>query len=238
MYLSVVIPAYNEGKRILPTLKSVDEYFRKKDYEYEIIVVSDGSKDDTVSVVNNISQQMRGLRVIESNVNRGKGYVVKLGINESIGELRLFMDADNSTTIDNLDKMIPCVSEGYDVVIASIGVSGARSVGYEPFYKRFFGRAGNLIIRTVAVSGISDTQRGFKLFTAKAATDIFSRLKIERWGFDVEALAIARVLGYKIKEVPIIWNNDPDSKVGISAYLPTLLETVKIRWNLMTGNYK
>jgi dolichyl-phosphate beta-glucosyltransferase len=237
MYLSVIIPAYNEEKRIRPTLKSVSEYLIDKQYEYEIIVVNDGSNDGTADVVRELKSEINNLKIIDYENNKGKGYAVRKGMLSASGEVSLFMDADNSTTIDNLDKMIVYINEGYDVVIASIGVKGARSIGHEPFYRRFMGKMGNLFIQLVAVSGIKDTQRGFKIFTSKAVQDIFNKAREDKWGFDIEVLAIARRLGYRIKEAPIIWNNSSDSRVSLLSYPKTLFETIKIKWNLLSNKY-
>ena len=238
MYLSVVIPAYNEEKRIGETLKSIDGYLSRQNYDYEIIVVSDGSKDNTASLVRSTEQSIKGLRLIENNNNHGKGYVVKQGILEAKGDLRLFTDADNSTSIDHLDKFIPYINNGYDIVIGSIAVEGHKvASGSEPIWRRVAGKMGNLFIQIMAVPGVHDTQRGFKLFTSKSAQEIFPKLTIVRWGFDVEVLALARKFQYKIKELPVDWKNDPNSKVGLKAYFQVLLETVKIRWNLMIGRY-
>lgn len=238
MYLSVIIPAYNEEKRIGSTLKSIDEYLRRQNYDYEILVMSDGSKDGTVGFVKNLESEIRGLRLVDNKENHGKGYVVRQGMLEAKGELRLFTDADNSTSIDHLDKFIPYIDQGYSIIIGSIGISGHKvASGSEPVWRRVLGKLGNLFIQIMAVPGIHDTQRGFKLFTAEAVNKIFPKLTITRWGFDIEVLALARRFGYKIKEIPVDWKNDPNSKVGLKAYLQVLLETVKIRWNLMTGVY-
>lgn len=237
MQISVVIPAYNEEKRILPTLESVCSYLNSRNYEYEILVVSDGSRDNTANMVHEFSRNCPGLRLIDNKENHGKAWVVKQGMIEAKGKLRLFMDADNSTTIDNLDTMLPFIKEGYSVVIASIGVKGAKKIGSEPFYRRLLGQAGNLWIRFWAVPGIHDTQRGFKLFTHEAAEKIFPKMLTYGWGFDVELLALAQKYKFKIKEIPISWNNAPDSKVNIWAYPKTLLQTLKIWWNLVSGQY-
>lgn len=239
MYLSVVIPAYNESKRIIETLRSIDTYFKSKDYDYEILVVSDGSKDDTADVVRGLEGQIKGLRLVDNKENHGKGFVVKQGILEARGELRLFTDADNSTSIDHLDKFIPEIRGGYSVVIGSIAVEGHKvASGSEPIWRRIAGKMGNIFIQIMAVPGIKDTQRGFKLFTEKAVNDIFPRLTIDRWGFDIEVLALARKFGHKIKEMPVDWHNDPNSKVGLKAYFQVLIETIKIRWNFIKGVYK
>lgn len=236
MLLSVVIPAYNEERRIPATLQSLKEYFKDKDYEYEILVVIDGAKDNTAQVVKDAN--IPNLRLIDNKKNCGKGYVVKQGMLKAKGKYRLFMDADNATTIDHVEKLLPYFDEGYDVVIASVGVKGAKIVNNEKLYKRIFGLGSNLIIQLVLVPGIKDTQRGFKMFSAKAAEDIFKRLTVDRWGFDFEALAVARKLGYKIKEVPIRWKNDPESLVKLSAYVKTFTELLKVRINLWKGVYK
>ena len=236
MLLSVVIPAYNEEKRIPATLQSLKEYFKDKDYEYEILVVVDGAKDNTAQVVKDAN--IPNLKLIDNKENCGKGCIVKQGMLEVKGKYRLFMDADNATTIDHVEKLLPYFDEGYDVVIASVGVKGAKIVNSEKFYKRVFGLSSNLIIQLVLVPGIKDTQRGFKMFSAKAAEDIFKRLTVDRWGFDFEALAVARKLGYKIKEVPIRWKNDPKSLVTLGAYIKTFVELMRVRINLWKGVYK
>lgn len=239
MYLSVVIPAYNEEKRIEKTLLSVHEYLSRQNYDYEIIVVSDGSSDGTVVTVNNQLSTINNLKLIDNKENHGKGWAVGRGMLEAQGDRRLFMDADNSTAIDHLEKFWPYIREGYDVVIASIAIKGAEVAQTEKFYKRVLGKLGNLWIQFWVLPGVWDSQRGFKLFTAKAAEAIFPKLKITRWGFDIEVLVLARKFGFKIKEVPIKWINDPESKVKPSAYLQVLLETLKIRWNLwMTNLYE
>jgi len=238
LYLSVIIPAYNEEKRIRETLKSIDSYLSRQNYDYEIIVVSDGSKDGTGRLVTGLEAEVRGLRLIDNPENHGKGYVVRQGMLASYGDLRLFTDADNSTSIDHLEKFIPYISQGYDVVIGSIAVVGHKvASGSEPAWRRILGKLGNLFIQIMAVPGIHDTQRGFKLTTSKAANHIFPKLTINRWGFDIELLALAKKFGYKIKELPVDWKNDPNSKVGLKAYIQVLIETVIIRWNLIIGRY-
>lgn len=238
MYLSVIIPAYNEEKRIGETLNSIDEYLRRQNYEYEILVVNDGSKDGTAQLVRDLESKIKGLKLIDNQENHGKGYVVKQGMLESSGDLRLFTDADNATSIDHLDKFLPHINEGYGVIIGSIAVKGHKvASGSEPLWRRVAGKIGNLFIQVMAVPGVHDTQRGFKLFTAKAVQDIFPKLTINRWGFDVEVLALARKFSHKIKELPVDWKNDPNSHVGLKAYFQVLLETTNIRWNLLTGEY-
>lgn len=238
MYLSVIIPAYKEEKRIGKTLLAVDEYLSKQKYEYEIIAVSDeGSPNKTVEVIKNFQKMVKNLRIIENEKNHGKGFVVRQGMLEASGDYRLFMDADNSTSVDQIEGFLPFFRDGYDVVIGSRAIKGAKVNVHQPFYKELLGKLGNKVIQTVAVWGVHDTQAGFKCFSARAAEDIFSRMVIDRWGFDIEALALARKLGYKIKETSITWVDDPESHVKLSGYIEVLLETFKIRWNLITGKY-
>ena len=238
MYLSVIIPAYNEEKNIEKTVRSIFGYLKEKIPEHEIIVVTDGSTDRTADITRLLKTEISTLELVEFKNNRGKGFAVKTGMLKARGDFRLFTDADNSTTIDHVEKMMSYFQKGFDVVIASIAVRGHKvATGSEPAWRRIFGKLGNLFIQIMAVPGIHDTQRGFKIFTVEAAEKIFSKMTIERWGFDVEALALARKFGFKIKEVPVNWKNAPESHVGLKAYFQVLMETVKIRRNLWMGKY-
>lgn len=239
MHLSVVIPAYNEEKHIKNTVEAVYKYLSGKDIEHEILVVTDGSKDKTDEIVRSLMPSIPTLELIDYERNRGKGYAVRRGMMKAKGDFRLFTDADNSTTIDHIEKMMPFFEKGYGVVIGSIGIKGAKvASGSEPLWRRLFGKAGNLFIQIMAVPGIKDTQRGFKIVTAKTAEDVFPKMLMDGFSFDVEMLALARKFGHKIKEVPINWDNDiAGSKVKLKTYFQFLLETVKIRWNLLSGKY-
>lgn len=238
MHLSVIIPAYKEEKNIEKTIRSIFNYLRDKNIEHEIIAVVDGSSDRTADIVRSLKNEIPTLELIDYQKNRGKGFAVKTGMLKARSKFRLFADADNATSIDHIEKMMPYFDKGYGVVIASIAVRGHKvAVGSEPLWRRIFGKIGNLFIQIMAVPGIHDTQRGFKIFTAEAAEKIFPKLTIDRWGFDIEVLALARKFGFKIKEVPIDWKNAPESHVGLKAYFQVLLETVKIRWNLWTRAY-
>jgi dolichyl-phosphate beta-glucosyltransferase len=236
-FLSVIIPAYNEAKRLPLTLIDIDKHLEQQEYSYEILVVNDGSTDETAEIVNRFLPLIQNLKLIDNKVNRGKGAVVRQGMLATKGTWRLFMDADNSTSIVEFNKMIPYFKEGYEVVIGSRDVKGARTLPAQPFYKRILGDIGNLIIQALLVPGIWDTQCGFKCFSDEAAEKIFRLAKIDRWGFDAEALALARLVGYKIKEMPVFWVNDPRTHVSLKAYLQVLLETVKVRWWLFRKAY-
>lgn len=240
VYLSVIIPAYNEAKRIGNTLLDIDKYLSEQDYSYEILVVLDGSTDNTPHTVENYKKLVKNLEVIGYKKNQGKGVAVRKGMLYASGEWRLFTDADNATSIDHLDKMWPMVQEGYEVIISSRDskdVAGARQEISQSFVKRWMGNLANVSIQIIGVWGIWDTQNGFKMLSAKAAQDIFSLTKINRWGFDIELLALAKKLGYKIGIIPALWRNDPMSQVTLLGYLYTFVELLKIRWNLIRNVY-
>lgn len=240
IYLSVIIPAYNEEKRISNTLLSIDHYLSGQDYTYEIIVVNDGSKDKTAQIVEKFSGLIKNLWLIDNQKNHGKGWVVRQGMLKAKGKYRLFMDADNATTIDHFEKMVPLFKEDYQVVIGSRDkkdAKGARQAVSQSFLKRQLGNLGNILIQIVAVPGIWDTQCGFKAFSAKSAEDIFSRCKINRWGFDIEAMALARKLNYRLGIIPVYWVNSPYSHVSWKGYLNTFRELFKIKWNLIRKKY-
>jgi glycosyltransferase involved in cell wall biosynthesis len=187
-----------------------------------------------------MSREIDHLKVIERSINRGKGYTVKEGMRAARGQIRLFCDADNSTDIAHFDKMKPYFDEGFDVVIASRNAKDAPQAEQavpQAAYKRFIGQLGNRIVQKVAVPGIWDTQCGFKAFRAHAAERIFSQVTIERWGFDIEVLALARALNYKIGIVPAHWINDERSHVRLSDYLRVLTDTFTVRRNFLAGKY-
>ena len=238
MYLSIVIPAYNEEKRISKTLLEVNKFLAVQNYSYEIIVSDDGSKDDTVKLVKSLEEKVKNLRIIDNKENHGKGYVVRQGIIEAKGEYRLFMDADNATTVDQVENLLPFFKNGYDVVIGDRDLKESEIKKHQSRFKEILGDMANVLIQILAVPGIKDTQCGFKCFSAKFAENIFPKLKVDRWGFDIEILALARKFGYKIKTVPVVWINDEESKVSMSGYINTLKELFQIKWNLISRKYK
>jgi len=240
IFLSVIIPAYNEEKRIVKTLRAISSYLENQPYSYEIIVVSDGAKDGTVEAVRNVGRNIPKVQLIDRKENKGKGYSVKEGMLSARGKIRLFTDADNSTDISNFEKMRPLFDKGYDVVISTRhprDAKGARQEVSQPWYKRLIGIIGNLYIQMMAVPGIWDTQNGFKAFRDCAAQKIFSRTKINRWAFDVEALNLTRKFKYKIGIIPIYWMNDPRSHVSLAAYFKFLMDVLRMRWNLKRKKY-
>ncbi|OGG42921.1 hypothetical protein A3G50_01385 [Candidatus Jorgensenbacteria bacterium RIFCSPLOWO2_12_FULL_42_11] len=230
-FLSVIIPTYNEAKRLPLTLIDVDKHLSAVGYDYEIIVVDDGSKDATIDIAKRLSHLIKNLRIIENEKNHGKGWVVRQGMLEAKGQWRLFMDADNATSADQFQKMMPYLAD-YQIIIGSRDVKGAKLVPPQPFYKRFLGNAGNIIIQILLLPGLWDTQCGFKCFSEEAAEKIFRLMKTNRWAFDVEALVLGKKFGYKIKEIPVVWVNDIHSKVKFSSYFQFLWEILKIRLRL------
>lgn len=236
-YLSIIIPAYNESGRLPKTLEAMNAALQDADYEYEIIVVNDGSKDETANVVRQMESRIKNLRLLDNKKNQGKGGAVRDGMLQATGEIRLFTDADNSTSIDHFLKMRPFFEKGYGVVIGSRAMRGAKLDPPQPISRQISGKMGNLLIQFMVLPGIWDTQCGFKAFTEKATEDVFPKMKITGWGFDIEALALAKAMGYKLHEIPVHWVNDLGSKVGASAYLQVLVETFKIRLWLWMDAY-
>lgn len=235
--LSVIIPAYNEERRLPKTLEAIFLYLQKQDYSWEVIVVNDGSTDRTAEIVRTKQQKFKNLKLINNEKNYGKGYVVRQGMLIASGAYRLFMDADNAVNIDYIEKFWPYCDEGYEIVIGSIELPGSEIHGENDRMRRFFGRFSKKIIRLMVLPDIYDSQRGFKCFTAQATEAIFRHLTVRRWLFDVEILAVANLLGFKIKEVPVSWHNVPDSKVSIVSYLYSLFELIKIKWRLTLCRY-
>ncbi len=237
IFLSVIIPAFNEAERIPNALIDIDKHLSLADFSYEIIVINDGSSDNTAEVVSKFIPLVNGLRIITNEKNQGKGKGVRQGMLEARGKYRLFTDADNSTSVDHFFKMIPFFEEGYGVVIASRDIPGAKLVPPQPFYRRLLGNIGNLIIQTLLLWGIRDTQCGFKCFRDDVAKMVFPLMRIDRWAIDVEALSLAKEMGFRIKEIPVTWVNDTRSRVKSSAYFGVLRDVLKIRWWLSTDSY-
>jgi dolichyl-phosphate beta-glucosyltransferase len=238
VFLSVVIPAYNEAGRLPHTLSDTITYLKGQAYDWEIDVVDDGSTDQTAELVKKMAEQEPRITLWQYGGNHGKGYAVRYGMTHAQGQYRLFMDADNSTTIDNFAQFLPYLQQGHDVVVGSRDIAGADIEVHQAWWKEFLGDLGNLWIQVWAVPGIKDTQAGFKVFSAKAASAVFPYLTLSGWAFDVEALAVARHRGFSIAERPIRWVNDTASKVKPGAYLQVLVEVVKVRLNMWRGVYE
>jgi len=228
-HLAVVIPAYNEEPRILPTLERVNEYLSSQPYTWSVTVVSDGSTDRTNAIVEEFAKNHPGFALIDSRPNRGKGFVVRKGMLSVDGELILFSDADLAAPIEEVEKLLPKMAEA-PIAIGSRPLKDSKLEVHQPWYREMLGRASNLLIQLLGVRGIKDTQCGFKLFKREVAHDVFSRCKLNGFSFDFEALMVARDLGLTIAEVPIRWAHQEGSKVVIWRDAPkALFDLVKLR---------
>lgn len=237
MYLSIIIPAFREATRIGPTLETVYEYLKKAPYQSEVIVVDDGSPDNTVDVVRQAfaslpkSEQVR-FRLCELGHNRGKGAAVQAGMMNATGTIRIFTDADLSTPIYEIKKVITAIEEGgFDIVVGSRALEGRTLVKvHQPWYREMMGRFFNLLVQIFVIRGIKDTQCGFKGFTAAAATALFGQQKVMGFSFDVEILYLAKQAGYEVKEVAVEWSNDERTTVGaLSDSTKMFYEILRIR---------
>ncbi len=225
-YLSLIIPAYNECRRIAATVEQVRGFVKLHGWIYEIIVVDDGSTDQTSKAVPTDDC----VRVISYQPNRGKGYAVRQGMLASRGEYVAFSDADLSAPIEELTKLFDAIKSGAEVAIGSRAMAKSELLLRQPFYRELGGKALNLIIQLLAVRGIHDTQCGFKLFRGGVARKIFKECILDGWGFDVEALYLTRKLGYSIAEISVKWSHDADSKISpFSAGLQVLKDLLRIR---------
>ncbi|MCH7904361.1 MAG: glycosyltransferase family 2 protein [Armatimonadetes bacterium] len=214
-HLAVIVPAYNEEDRIGPTLERLNEYLAAQSYTWKVVVVNDGSTDSTVQIVADFSALHPGFELIDSQPNRGKGFVVRKGMTEVEAEWLLFSDADLAAPIEEVEKLFLAVEKGALIAIGSRPLKESDLEVRQPWYREMAGRAFNLMVQLFAVRGIKDTQCGFKLFRQDVSRDVFGRSKLDGYGFDFEALMIARDLGYEIAEVPIRWSHQEGSKVNM-----------------------
>ncbi len=235
-YLSVIVPAYNEEERIAQTLVAIDKHLSRAEYSYEILVADNGSTDGTAAIVRNMEKVVKNLRLMDGG-RGGKGVAVRSGMLQAAGHVRLFTDADNSTSLDQFDAMIPYFKEGYSVVIGSRAVRGAILDPPESLFRRAAGKGLNLVVQLLLLPGIRDSQCGFKAFTEDAARAVFGASRVAGWAFDVEVLALARRMGYRVKEMPVLWVNDFRSHVRLSAGFHFLAELSRIRLDLWRGSY-
>jgi dolichyl-phosphate beta-glucosyltransferase len=233
-YLSLVIPAYNEEDRIIETLISINAYLMNQPWSYEIIIVLNNCTDSTRTLVESFMNGDPSIILIDLGMIEGqgntKGIAVTKGMLAARGSVRVFTDADLATPIGEIGKLIDRSKEGYDVVIGSRQVIGAIVDKSQVWYRVLLGRIGNFLIQTLLLPGIKDTQCGCKLFSEKAASEVFKHTNISGWGFDIETLAIARSKGYKIAEIGVHWHDVAGSKVRAGAYLSTLKELLLIFW--------
>ena len=230
VFLSLIIPAYNEDVRIAASLRAAASYLGSLGKPCELIVVNDGSTDDTLSEIDRQCAALNQLRVITYENNCGKGYAVRQGVFASRGEYVAFSDADLSAPLEEFPKLFAAMEKGYDVAIGSRAVAGTAIGVHQPFYRELGGKGLNLIIQALATPGIKDTQCGFKLFRGDVAHGVFERCWIDGWGFDVEVLYLARRMGYRIAEIGVKWNHAEGSKIRpFRAALRVIWDVLRVR---------
>jgi dolichyl-phosphate beta-glucosyltransferase len=235
---SIVIPAYNESARLGVTLEKVLAYVRRRGEDIELIVVNDGSRDNTAEIVREFAQNNPALRLIENPGNRGKGYSVRNGVLNSRGRIVLFSDADLSSPIEEMPKLLAALESCADVAIGSRWLRAELQTQRQPLHRQLFGRVFNLLLRMLLGLQFADTQCGFKAFTRRAALTIFPLQHIERWGFDPETLFLARKFGFKVQEVPVQWGHSSGTRIHpLVDGSRMFMETLRIRWYDLTGKY-
>jgi dolichyl-phosphate beta-glucosyltransferase len=236
---SFIIPAYNEGERLTTSLPKVVDYVRKRQLQSEIIVVNDGSNDNTAEVLRHFAAGNPDVRVLENPGNRGKGYSVRNGMLHAHGDVLLFTDADLSSPIYEADKLFRTLEQGADVAIGSRWLQADLQTERQPWYRQLYGRLFNLALRLVLGLKQRDTQCGFKAFSRSAAQTVFTRQRIERWGFDPELLFLADKFKLRTVEVPVEWAHDHRSKISpLRDGIKMGLEVLKVRWNAIRGLYQ
>ena len=236
--LSVVIPMYNEAARMRQSLPRLLSYLAAQPYSFEIIAVDDGSADNTPAVARELLADVAQSRVIETHPNRGKGHALRVGMPASRGQFVLFTDADLSTPPEELDKFWPWMEQGFDVVIGSRKMAGANVVRHQPWWRERMGKVFTWLSDVLATRGISDVTCGFKVFSRRAAHDLFRRARINDFSFDAEILFLAQRRGYPIKEVPVVWRDEEGTKVRVLRdAVRAFRGLMRIRANAAAGRY-
>ena len=235
---SIVLPAYNERDRIAGTLDRILAHATERGWEAEVIVVNDGSSDDTGEIVLQYARKHPALRLLENPGNRGKGYSVRNGMLHARGDILLFSDADLSSPIAEADKLFAAITQGADIAIGSRWLDSGLQIRRQPMHRQVFGRIFNLALRIILGLQFKDTQCGFKAFTRRSAQAIFPLQKIERWGFDPELLYLARKFGFAVSEVPVAWSHREGTRINpLRDGIRMFGEILRIRWYALTGNY-
>ena len=238
MTYSIVIPAYNEGHRLAPTLEKVLAYVHQQGWDAEVIVVNDGSGDNTAEIVREFAAKDSLLRLVENPGNRGKGYAVKNGMLNARGQIIVFTDADLSSPIEEMPKLLEAMAAGADIAIGSRWLRSELQIHRQSLHRQLFGRIFNGLNRVILGLNFRDTQCGFKAFSRRAAQMILPLQQIERWGFDPEILFLARKFGLRVDEVAVRWGH-----VGGTRINPLLdgarmfQEMVRISWNHLSSKY-
>lgn len=232
--ISIIIAAFNEEKRIIPSLLKIKEYLTKQDLPYEIIVVDDGSTDGTHAVVTDLIKDIPYLKVIHYAPNKGKGHALRTGVLASKGDIILLSDADLSTPIEELSKLLPLINDNkYDIVIGSRALALSEILKRQPWWRQSMGKFFNKLVKALVIENFKDTQCGFKVFRGDIARSLFKEAQIDRFAYDVEILAIGKKKGCKIVEAPVRWINSPESKVDpIRDSVQMLFDLLKIRMTI------
>lgn len=235
---SIIIPAYNEAARLGSTLERVLAYVSQQNWDAEIVVVNDGSRDQTPDLVRSKSAVHPNLRLIENPGNRGKGYSVRNGMLNATGDILLFTDADLSSPIEESVKLFAAIEAGADIAIGSRWLKPELQTHRQSLARQLYGRIFNLLLRIFLGLKFKDTQCGFKAFSRRAAQAVFPLQRIERWGFDPELLFLARKSGLKVQEVPVVWSHSAGTRISpLRDGMRMFLEVLAIRWNAATGKY-
>jgi len=235
---SIIIPAYNEGARLGATLDRVLQYISAQGWDAEVIVVNDGSRDQTPDLVRRYAQTYPTLRLLENPGNRGKGYSVRNGMLRAEGEILLFTDADLASPIEEAPKLFAAIQSGADIAIGSRWLRPELQTQRQSLLRQFYGRIFNLALRILLGLKFKDTQCGFKAFTRSAAQIIFPLQKIERWGFDPELLYLACRASLNVEEVPVAWSHQAGTRISpLRDGLRMFGEALTVRWNAVTGKY-
>jgi glycosyltransferase involved in cell wall biosynthesis len=235
---SIVIPAYNEGARLGPTLTKVLGYIAEHGCDAEVIVVNDGSRDNTADIVRDLALTNSSLRLVENPGNRGKGYSVRNGMLHAQGRVVIYSDADLSSPIEEVPKLLQAISQGADIAIGSRWLKAELQTHRQPLHRQIFGRIFNLLLRATLGLQFADTQCGFKAFRRRAVQTIFPLQRIERWGFDPEILFLARKFGFTVKEVPVEWGHSGDTRIHpLIDGSKMFMEMLRVRWYDLTGKY-
>ena len=238
MRYSIVIPAYNESARIAASLERVLAYIDQRGWDAEVLVVNDGSRDNTAEILHDYLKKSPRLRLLENPGNRGKGYSVRNGMLHAGGDILLFSDADLSSPIEEADKLFAAIASGADIAIGSRWLQSHLQTQRQPLYRQLFGRTFNLLLRISLGLKFKDTQCGFKAFTRRAGQAIFPAQKIERWGFDPELLYLAKRFGFSVAEVPVAWAHREGTRINpLRDGIRMFGEMLKIRWNALSGKY-
>ncbi|HVN18813.1 MAG TPA: dolichyl-phosphate beta-glucosyltransferase [Dongiaceae bacterium] len=235
---SIVIPAYNESARLAGSLEKVLAYVHTQGWDAEVIVVNDGSRDNTAEIIRGFAAKDPILRLLENPGNRGKGYSVRNGVLHAQGRMILFSDADLSSPIEEAPKLLNALEAGADIAIGSRWLRSETQTQRQPLHRQLFGRIFNLMLRASLGLQFKDTQCGFKAFKRPAAQAIFPLQKIERWGFDPEILFLARKFGFKVVEIPVVWGHSGGTRINpVVDGARMFQEMLRVRWNSIIGEY-